>query len=106
MPYSRQRHRLAANARATIRLGTWQRDLFLESRAVPTPVVFALKRAPVREGKLSVRVSRHELDALIAAAAKVAPENKARERELNAFLGYLEDIEDRFEEPESSDTED
>jgi hypothetical protein len=67
---------------------------------VPATLAFALKRAPVRDGKLSVRVSRIELDALIAAAAKITPESKARVRELNALLGYLEEIEDRFEEPE------
>jgi hypothetical protein len=103
MPHPRQRPRIAANGRTTIRLSTWQRDLFLGNRDVPAALAFALKHAPVRDGKLGARVSRQELDALILAAAKVTPPNKARERELNALLGYLEDIEDRFEDPEADE---
>lgn len=53
----------------------------------------------MRDGKLSTRVTREELDRLIAAAAAVAPRNKAELRELHVFLRYLENLEERFEEP-------
>jgi uncharacterized protein (DUF1778 family) len=99
MPYSRQRPRIAATGRVSVRLNTRQRDLFLDRRDVPAALAFALKNAAVRDGKLSLRVTRDELDRLIAAAASVTPENKSETRELNAFLSYLENLEDRFEEP-------
>jgi hypothetical protein len=85
----------------TVRLVTWQRDLFLDDAVVSRSLIAALKRAPVRDGKLGVRVSRSELDVLIDVAARQKPETKARERELDALLGYLEGIEDRFEEEET-----
>jgi hypothetical protein len=103
MPYSRQRPRIAPTGRVAVRLSTRQRDLFIGRRDVPAALAFALKNAVVREGKLSLRVTRNELDRLIAAAASVTPQSKSATRELNAFLGYLEDIEDRFEDPAGAD---
>lgn len=98
MPHSRQLPRIAAQGRVTLRLVTWQRDLFLADPAFSRSLAAALKRAPVRDGKLGVRVNRAELDALIQAAARHTPENKLRERELSALLNYLEGVEDRFED--------
>jgi hypothetical protein len=101
MPYSRRRPRISATGRVSVRLSTRQRDLFLGSRDVPASLVFALKHAPVRDGKLSLRITRSELDHLIATVAKIAPRDKAHERDLNTFLDYLDGLEDRFEETES-----
>ena len=98
MPFHRQRPRIAPNGRVSIRLSTHQRDLFLGNRDVPASLAYALKNAPVRDGKLGLRVTRHELDTLILAAAKITPRNKDHERELNTFLTYLEKHEDRFAE--------
>jgi uncharacterized protein (DUF1778 family) len=98
MLFSRRRPRIAATGRVSVRLTTSQRDLFLGGRAVPPALAFALKHAPVRDGKLSLRVTRDELDRLIAAAAQVTPANKADARVLDIFLSYLESLEDRFEE--------
>jgi hypothetical protein len=86
----------------TLRLVTWQRDLFLADPAISRSLAAALKRAPVRDAKLGVRVNRDELDALILAAARHQPEGKEREREVNALLAYLEGIEDRFVEDDDS----
>lgn len=99
MPHSRLRPRIAATGRVVLRLSTRQRDLFLGNREVPAELAFALKNAAVREGKLGLRVTRRELDRLIAAAVKITPRDKQHERELNAFLDYLDRLEDRFEDP-------
>jgi hypothetical protein len=52
----------------------------------------------VRKGKLALRVSQPELDALIATAASVPAIDPASDRALTALLRYLEGIEDRFED--------
>jgi hypothetical protein len=45
-----------------------------------------------------VRVTRAELDAMIAAAIKVPAAGRAEERALDVFVRYLEARADRFEE--------
>lgn len=102
MPYSRQRPRIAANGRIAVRLTTAQRDLFVRDADVPRPLSHELHRAPVKAGKLSVRVTRESLDALIAAAAKMPAGNRDDERSLATLVRYLEGLEDRFAEPEGA----
>jgi hypothetical protein len=97
MPFSRQRRRIAANGRVALRLNTFQRDLFLNNRAVALDLAHALKRAPVRSGKLGVRVSNWELDTLILAAARISSPDRRVQRELDMLVRYLERMEDRFE---------
>lgn len=99
MPYSRQRPRIASTGRVAVRLSTRQRDLFLGNRAVPPALAFALKNAPVREGKLHLRVTRSELDRLSAVVAALVPADAAERRALDTFLDYLDAVGDRFEEP-------
>jgi hypothetical protein len=103
MPYTRRRHRLSASGRVTIRLTTAQRDVFIESSKLPASLGHLLHRAPVRDGKLNVRVTRGELDALITAAAICQPKDRREEKNLGTLLRYLERLEDRFEEPEESE---
>lgn len=100
MPYSRQRPRIAANGRIAVRLTTRQRDLFTHDADIPRPLSFALRQAPVRAGKLSVRITREGLDALIAVAAKAPANNRDEEKDLAVLVRYLEGLEDRFSEPE------
>jgi uncharacterized protein (DUF1778 family) len=103
MPYSRQRPRVPSNGRIAVRLTTAQRDLFIKAVETPKDLAHALHRAPVREGKLSIRVTRESLDALVAAAANSRPPDREAERVLVALLRYLESLEDRFAEPEDPD---
>lgn len=112
MPYLRQRQRIPTNGKTAVRLSTGQRDLFIASPGLPRDIVFALKRAPVRKGKLEVRVGRASLDAMILAAAAAIPEPPsdpapralvARRRELGTFVRYLEELEDRFEDESASE---
>ena len=105
MPYSRQRPRIAPTGRVTLRLNTLQRDLFIHSPDTPKNLAHVLHRATVREGKLTVRVSREELDALIAAAANVEAPDRQTDRALAALLRYMESLEDRFAEPEPEEVE-
>lgn len=65
-----------------------------------------MHRAPVRGGKLSVRVTREELGALIAAAAKIGITDRRAERSVDTWLRYLESLEDRFDDPEDSEDPD
>lgn len=102
MPFTRQRSRIAANGRAPLRLSTAQRDLFLDNRAVPRSLAYALKRAPVRDGKLGVRVTSRELDSLILVAARTSSPDKRVQRELDSLLGYLEKVEYRFESKDAA----
>lgn len=99
----RLRPRFAPTGRATIRINPRQRDLFAHAAGTPRNLVHALRHAPVREGRLSVRVTRAELEALIAAAAGAAAEDRREERELAGLVRYLEEVEDRFLEPEASE---
>ncbi len=101
MPYSRQRPRIAPNGRVAIRLTTAQRDMFIQSGAVPKELGHVLHRAPVRAGKLSLRVTRGSLEALIAAASRHESGNREEERAVVTLLRYLEGLEERFEEPET-----
>lgn len=105
MPYSRQRPPIPPTGRVAVRLTTGQRDLFLRSHSLPRELGHPLHHAVVRRGKLQVRVTRSELDALIAAAAQACEADAAGERALTALLGYLESIEDRFAEPDEGDDE-
>jgi hypothetical protein len=98
MPYSRQRPRIAPTGRIALRLTPEQRDLFLGSGHLPKDLGHVLHRAAVRQGKLMVRLSREELDTLIAAGAKVSPSDAAAERNLDTLLRYLESLADRFED--------
>ncbi|MDF3058135.1 MAG: hypothetical protein K0R17_2350 [Rariglobus sp.] len=97
MHYSRRQPRVAPTGRITVRLSTDQRDLFIKASEVPRDLAHALHRAPVRGGKLSIRITREFLDALIAAAAKSQAPDRRAERDLVALLGYLEGLEERFE---------
>lgn len=86
-----------------VRLTTEQRGLFLRLHSLPRELGHPLHHAVVRRGKLQVRVTRSELDTLIAAAAQARAADAAGERALTALLGYLESIEDRFAEPNEDD---
>lgn len=100
MPYLRQRRRIPANGRVAVKMTPAQRDLFIGPPEIPASLTFALKRAPVRDGKLSVRVTSSELDALIVTAARISSPDKLLQRRLDTLLGYLESLEDRFELPD------
>jgi hypothetical protein len=91
--------RVAPTGKVTVRLDTSQRDLFVRSAETPRDLAHALRKAPVRDGKLSVRVRRSELAALIAVAARAPVEGKREEREVASLLRYLESWEERFEDP-------
>lgn len=95
---TRLRPRVALNGRISVRLNPEQRDLCARAAETPRDLAYALRNAPVREGKLSVRVGRAELDALIAAVAGAPAEGRREERELAVFVRYLEGLADRFEE--------
>ncbi|HEX2860655.1 MAG TPA: hypothetical protein VHN79_03405 [Lacunisphaera sp.] len=99
MPYLRQQPKIPANGRVTLRLTPAQRDGLLAERDLPRGLGHVLHRAPVKQGKLQVRVTRTELDALIIAATRLPVPHKAAERALNVFLSYLETQEERFTEP-------
>lgn len=105
MPYSRQRPRIPPTGRVTIRLTPPQRDGLLAQANLPQSLGHALRRAPVRRGELSLRITRAELEAIIVAAAGAAVPDRAAERALATFLRYLESREDRFGEPEGDDDE-
>jgi uncharacterized protein (DUF1778 family) len=96
MPYSRQRPRIAPTGRVTIRLTPAQRDLFIHSAATPKNIGHLLHGAAVRDGKLSIRVNRESLEALIQVAAKIRFPDRGMERELSTLSRYLESLEDRF----------
>lgn len=96
MPFQRQRSRVEATDRVSVRLNTRQRDLLIASPETPRKLGHLLHRAPVRDGKLSVRLTRGEIESLVAAAARAAPVERSVERELNGLLRYLESLEDRF----------
>jgi hypothetical protein len=98
MPYSRQRPRLAASSRVSIRLSIEQRDLFLRSGDTPKDLGHALHRAPVRDGKLTVRVSRAQLDRMIEIAARTSGRDRREQRSLDTFIRFLENMSDRFED--------
>jgi hypothetical protein len=98
MAYLRRRPKLAPTARVTIRLTPVQRDLFLGTAELPPTLAHALHRATVREGKLQVRITRAELEQLIAVAARVPASDAAADRALGALLRYLESMDDRFED--------
>jgi hypothetical protein len=106
MPYLRQLPRIPATGKIAVRLTPAQRDVLLGSSRTPRDVGHRLHRAPVRKGKLEVRVGREALDALIliaAAAIPTAPASRAEReqaRALDTFVRYLEDLSDRFEMPE------
>lgn len=105
MAYTRRRHRIAHSGRVTLRLSPAQRDLFLHSPELPQGLGHTLHRAHVREGKLTARVTRGDLDVLIAVAAKVSAADRRSERELDTLLRYLEGLEDRFAEPQDENTD-
>ncbi len=96
---ARLRPRVASQGRVSVRLNPSQRDLLARSHETSRELAHALRKAPVREGKLTVRVSRHELESLVAAAAAATAPDRRAERDLNSLLRYLEDLEDRFAEP-------
>ena len=112
MPYLRQRQRLAANERVGVRFNLEQRDRLLRSPHLPREIAHRLHRAPVKKGKLEIRLGRDSLDAVILAAANL-PEDASPTAKLSArradaiFLRYLENLADRFEEAEDiSETDD
>ncbi len=103
MPYSRQRPRIPANGRISIRLTTAQRDWFLRDDAAPKDLAQALHHAAVREGKLALRVARPALETLIAIAARAPATDRKTERDLAALLRYLESVDDRFDDRSNED---
>lgn len=105
MHYSRQRPRVAPTGRISIRLTTWQRDLLMAAATTPKDLGHVLHRAPVRGGKLSIRVTRETLEALIATVAKSPAPQERTERDMKALLGYLETLEDRFEQPDEAEAD-
>jgi hypothetical protein len=74
--------------------------MITESGGISLNLVHALRRAPVREGKLNVRVDRAELEAMILVVAKLPQGGRQVEPKVAALLRYLEETEDRFEDPE------
>lgn len=55
----------------------------------------------MRQGKLALRLTREELDALIIVAAKTRVPDRRQERALTTLMRYLDGLEERFAEPES-----
>ena len=107
MPHQRRLPRIPATGRVTLWLNPAQRDLFVHSPETPRALSHALHHAPVQKGKLTLRVTRDLLDALIAAAAKFAPQSRDEERALATLLRYLESLEDRFaDEVDDNESED
>ncbi len=111
MPYLRQRPRIPATGKIGVRLTTDQRDLLLASPQLPREIIFALKRAPVKKGKLEVRMGRVPLDAMILVVAAAIPDLPPApvpralvemRRSLNTFVLYLEELSDRFEDGEEN----
>jgi DNA/RNA-binding domain of Phe-tRNA-synthetase-like protein len=100
MPHPRRRPRVAPTGRVSLRLTTEQRDQFLASSQTPRELGHTLHRAVVRNGKLTIRVTRDALEALIIAAARTTPTNRHAERALDALLRYLESRSDQFAEAE------
>ena len=101
MPYLRRRPKIPAQGRAPVRMTPAQRDLLIARPELPRPQGQLLHRARVGEGKLQVRFTRDELDAVIAAAIRIPAPDRAAERALDTFIDYLEDQSDRFAEFES-----
>ncbi len=110
MPYLRQRQRIATNGRVGVRFSVEQRDQLIRSPHTPREVAHRLHRAPVRGGKLEIRLDRAALDAVILAVAH-EPENdtrpaKTRDRRAQAtFLRYLENLSDRFEDEDDGNAD-
>lgn len=100
MPYLRQRAKVPATGRVTVKLVPLQRDQVLGTGRLPRGLGHSLHHAPVARGKLEVRVTREELDALIASAIQVPAAGREEERALDVFVRYLENRADQFEEKE------
>ena len=98
MSHVRRLPKIAPTGRVAVRLSPAQRDQVLNSRTLPRKLGHLLHRAPVREGKLEIRVSQPELEALITSAAGVVVSEPAALRALDVFLDYLETQADRFAE--------
>lgn len=105
MPYSRQPPKIAPTGRVTLQLSTAQRDLFVQSDRTPRGLIHELRRAPVREGKLSVRVTQASLAALIEAVAAMNAPDRRAEKALDSLMRYLESLEERFGPPADEETE-
>jgi hypothetical protein len=104
MPFQRRRPRIPANGRVTLWLNPAQRDLFVHSPDTPKMLSHLLHHAPVTKGKLTIRVTRESLDALIATAARFSPQTAGEDRAIATLLRYLESLEERFAEV-SDDTD-
>lgn len=98
MPYLRRLPKLPPSGRVTVRLSPVQRDQLLASPALPRSLGHLIHRAPVRDAKLQVRVTRDELDAFITAAIQIPTPTPQTARALDIFLSYLETQADRFAE--------
>ena len=103
MPYLRQRQKIPATGRVAIKLTPAQRDQLIESATLSRGLGKLLHRAAVKQGKLYVRLTGPELDALILSAVGIPTPNLATKRAIDIFLGYLEAQADRFD---SADRED
>ncbi|MFT3783000.1 MAG: hypothetical protein QM790_13410 [Nibricoccus sp.] len=102
MPHPRLRRRLAPSEHISLRLNPEQRDWLMHGPDLPQNLGHLLHRAAVREGKLTVRLNREELDACILCAVKIRPLDKTAERGIDALLRYLESQADRFAEPDEA----
>ena len=100
MPYQRRRSLIPATGRVALWLTPAQRDLFIFSPDTPKSLGHALHHAPVRKGKLTLRITRESLNALIDVAAKFAPQSAGEDRAIATLLRYLESLEDRFADDE------
>jgi hypothetical protein len=102
MPYLRQRQKIPATGRVPLKLSPAQRDQLLGTTNLPRKLGHLLHHAPVKQGKLRIRLTNAELDALILSAATIPTSDPTAKRALDTFLSYLEAQSDRFdsEEPE------
>src|SRR4051794_16411720 len=86
MPYLRRRQKIPAPGRVPIKLTTAQRDQLIATATLPRGLSHLLHRATTKQGKLHVRLTRAELDALILPAISVLPPNPAAKRAADVFL--------------------
>jgi hypothetical protein len=100
MPYLRQRQKIPPAGRVPIKLTPAQRDQLIAHPSLPRGLGHFLHGAPVKEGKLRVRLTSPELDALILTAVALPAPTPAAKRALDVFLSYLETQADRFDEPD------
>lgn len=97
MPYLRQRQKIPGNGRIAVKLTPAQRDQLIGNSTMPRGLGHLLHRAPAKQGKLHIRLTKSELDTLIDCAVVLPISNPASQRALDIFIDYLETQVDRFE---------